>query len=510
MSLARAFPRRGRRPAAADPQTVLELPPDALSMPGLAEPVNVRRLVLATSALGALATVFISLAPFVNFAYRNRAGHVAIETAATVIGLLAAQLVYGRFKRSASLHDLLLTGALLVLAATNLAFSLVPSLVDARPGVFATWSPVFARLAGAGVFAAAAFVRAPRVRDPVRYSHLLLGICIAALLLIAAIVAALGNDLPRAIDPGLSPESSGRPRIVGNTLLLSIQVVAMVIYATAAIGFTRRAARTRDDLLAWFGAAASIAAFSRLNYFLFPSLYTEWFYTGDFLRLGFYLLLFAGAFREIGLYQRELATAVTLAERNRLAREIHDGLAQDMMFIVGEARRLAKRAGKAGQADSDALERLSTTAERALDESRDAIAALARPLEEPLEISIRRASEEVAGRAGVSTSLGGDADIRVPPQTRDALIRIVREAITNAVRHGAARSIHIALTAGDQLSVRVADDGRGFRPGGSNPGFGLLTMRERAEQLGGRISIDSELGRGTVVEVRIPWPESVS
>jgi hypothetical protein len=118
---------------------------------------SMRALIAGTAAGAALATLLISILPSVDFAYRSHTLHVAIETAASIIGLLAAYLVLGRFRRSASLRDLLLVGAFLLLAATNLCFSSLPALSGGPPGRFETWSPVAGRLLGAVALAAAAF-----------------------------------------------------------------------------------------------------------------------------------------------------------------------------------------------------------------------------------------------------------------------------------------------------------------------------------------------------------------
>src|SRR4029079_727747 len=89
--------------------------------------------------------------------------------------------------------------------------------------------------------------------------------------------ALLAPRLPVGIDPGVAPDPSG-PDLVGEPSVLASQVVAMALYATAAFGFARRARRTADELMTWLAAAATIAVFSRLNYFLFPSGNSEWVY----------------------------------------------------------------------------------------------------------------------------------------------------------------------------------------------------------------------------------------
>jgi signal transduction histidine kinase len=462
-----------------------------------------RGFIVWTAVGAALATLVISVLPSVDFAYSSRSLHVAIETAASIIGLLAAYLVLGRFRRSASLRDLLLVGAFLLLAATNLCFSTLPSLSGGPPGRFETWSPVAGRLLGALAMTAAAVAPTRRVRAPGRDLLLTLGACGAALAVIAGGVALLGERLPMGIDPNISPEGSERPRIVGNAALLTVQVVGMLLFAAAAVGFATRAARTADELMGWIAAGSVLAAFARLNYFLFPSLYSDWVYTGDFLRLAFYLVLLVGALREIHAYQEQLAVAATLEERQRIARDLHDGLAQELAFMSGEARRLAGTP-RDRETSADALEKLSAAATRALDESRDAIAALTAAADEPVDVALARAAEEVAGRARASVTVRAASEVHVSPQARDALVRIAREAITNATRHGGATAVELRLSATDGLLLSIRDNGRGLQRSARPGGFGLTSMRQRAERLGGDFAISSSLDGGTVVEVRLP------
>jgi signal transduction histidine kinase len=143
--------------------------------------------------------------------------------------------------------------------------------------------------------------------------------------------------------------------------------------------------------------------------------------------------------------------------------------------------------------------------ERALDESRRAIAALTRPVDEPLEVALVQAAEEVAGRVGVQLRIEVGRGAQVSPDEREALIRIVREAITNAGRHGGAENVSVELSNGNGTLLRIVDDGSGFNPRRTRVGgFGLVSMRERAEALGGRFKLSSNAGEGTRIEVRLP------
>jgi signal transduction histidine kinase len=276
------------------------------------------------------------------------------------------------------------------------------------------------------------------------------------------------------------------------------QMLSLVLYAIAAVGFARRAKETGDELMSWFAAAATVGAFSRLNYFLFPSLYSEWVYAGDFLRLAFYGLILAGALREIAAYQHVLTEVAVHRERRRIARELHDGLAQELAYIRSQARRLP--AGK----DAPATH-IATAAERALDESRHAIATLARSVDAPLDSSVAQAAEEVALRAGVRLRLELEPGLHAPDTVHDTLIRIVREAVSNAIRHGAARTVTVRLSSAHGLEMTIEDDGTGLpngTPGGR--GFGLVSMSERAHALGGSVEIGPHPQGGVRVVVSLP------
>jgi PAS domain S-box-containing protein len=196
--------------------------------------------------------------------------------------------------------------------------------------------------------------------------------------------------------------------------------------------------------------------------------------------------------------RRREAGLTAAAERNRIARDLHDGLAQELAYIYREARRVAS-----GRADADTARHLEVAAGRALDESRDAIALLSAPTEQPLDAVIASAAEDVGRRESIVERLDLAEDLTVPHAVRNALARIVREAITNAARHSEAREVEVSLRADEGILLAVRDDGGGFDTSRPNGGFGITSMRERAEAVGGAFSIRSVPGRGTEVEVRI-------
>jgi signal transduction histidine kinase len=190
--------------------------------------------------------------------------------------------------------------------------------------------------------------------------------------------------------------------------------------------------------------------------------------------------------------------AAIAGERRRLARELHDGVAQELAFIRRRAGRLSET--------QDGVEILSA-ADRALEDSRRAIEALVAPAHEPLEVALERLGARLATECGLEVQVNVRVDADVTDAVRAELGRIISEAVRNAAIHGGARHVRVDL-AGSPLAVRVIDDGNGFRDGVNSglgvAGYGLIAMRERAEQFGGVFSLESVSGAGTLVQVVLP------
>ena len=461
---------------------------------GVTYPQRQVRLAFATVVLlGASITVCVALLPSVRFAYRLPALHAAIETAAAIIGLVAAYLVAGRFQRTRRLSDLLLALALTLLAGTNLAFGTVPAAIADGPTRFSTWAGVAGRVLGALGLVVAAFAPDRTVVGGHRLKTVL-AIPLALVVAAAVAVAALYAGVPAGVDIELAPESSGRPRLVGHPAVLAVQLLVTVLFAVAAAGFIRRAERDRDEFIAWLAAGVILGAFARLNYFLYPSLYSEWVYTGDAFRLLFYVTILIGAAREVRSYWQAAAAAAVLEERRRIARDLHDGLAQELAFIARNVRRLDR--------ESPVVRRVELGAARALADSRRAIAALTESLDRPLDAALAEVARDVAAREGTQVALMLAPGVTVTPVQREALIGIASEAITNAARHGGADLVRVHLDDDGGVALRIADGGRGFDPARpSRGGFGLISMRERAETVGAQFRLTSAPGRGTQVEV---------
>src|SRR6266536_1386052 len=362
----------------------------------------------------------------------------------------------------------------------------------ALPGAPRPWGLAAGHVLGASVIAFAAFAPASTLAQPKRAAWRLIAYAVLALGLLAEALTLSARTL--SIDPG----SPG-----GDDVALGFQLILVGVFAAAALAFLRRAERDGDAFMTWLAVAATIRVFAGIDYSFSPSLETGWVYTGDIFRMLFYLALLAGAAGEIGRYWQASREAAVLDERRRIARDLHDGLAQELAFIVRRAKRMLEQGPRLAD-----ISQIANAAECALDESRRVIATLTRPLDEPLDMVLSEAVKGVADRLGTTVALALDPGVHVAADVREALVRIAREAVTNAARHGDAGLVRVELENGMGLRLRIVDDGRGFDNGARkrlrNGGFGLVSMSERARANGAVLSVDSRRGAGTTVEVELP------
>jgi signal transduction histidine kinase len=458
---------------------------------------DARFAVTLTATLGLAITLVITSAGF-DPAYQNRALHVAKETAGGVVLLLVAALLAGRFNRRGTLQDLLALAGVIVLATKNLVFSVITAILTETSAGLTTWRTTGAGMVGAALLAAAALGPARLVPNRRRAILLIAGGSVAVFGLLSALADIF--QFPGAFTE--RPETREELRLLsGHEALVVADVGATILFLIAGVAFGQRAERERDEFFMWLGMGAVIAGIGYLNYVLFPSSYTDFLYAGDFFRVAAVAVWGVGAIREISSYQAAYAGAAVLEERRRVARDLHDGVAQELAFISSQMHWLKRDA-----TDQETTTEIMESVQRALDESRGAISALNRPLNEPLHVALAHTAEEVAGRVGARLELDLDETVAVPPAWEEALPRITREAVVNAVRHGRARTVSVHLRNTDGIWLRISDDGQGFdvtKPR-SEGSFGLMGMRERAESLGGKFKLSSEPGQGTTVEIVLP------
>ncbi len=202
--------------------------------------------------------------------------------------------------------------------------------------------------------------------------------------------------------------------------------------------------------------------------------------------------------------------AAVLAERNRIAREIHDTLAQGFVGIAVQLDTVAKMQAVSAETARDHLDRARILARSSLAEARRTVWALrAGALEtEDLAGALREVAEQLSGETSVAVEVSG-ARRRLPPDVENNLFRIGQEAVANAVRHAQARRIRVDLDYGDRcVRLSVRDDGRGFDVEAAThcaPGhFGLAGIRERVHNLGGELTVLSAHGGGAELIVEVP------
>jgi signal transduction histidine kinase len=208
-------------------------------------------------------------------------------------------------------------------------------------------------------------------------------------------------------------------------------------------------------------------------------------------------------------------------ERNRLGRELHDAIVQDVFSLAVHSRTIQVSAETGGPVD---VERIRAGAAELIELSRSALTALRalifelRPpalQDHSLIEAVRAYAASMTGRSGVPiTVLDVRADTALPEVASDNIYRVVQEALHNVVRHAEASKVTVSFRDGDggcapgpdaEVVVEIADDGSGFDPGLVGDGhLGLITMRERAEDLGGRLEVRTRQGNGTRVILRVP------
>jgi signal transduction histidine kinase len=422
-----------------------------------------------------------------------------LDTSVAIIGTLVAILGFGRFRRTGDLGDLAVVCAVALLAWVHTLFGSVPDLISPDSvgnGIserYEVWGTLVVRLMAAGFLIASVHFRGSISRSaPVsRLGHYRAFVLSGVLGALTIVIVAWRVPITRN---GLLVQTSW-PESISPVC----QLLGAFLFLVA---FARVASRVKaecDEFLSWIAVGCIFATFAMISYGLLPAGGAESLRCGDLLRAAAVCVWAVGAIAEIQSYWSTVAETARLEARRSAALDLHDGLAQELALLSAYTYSpVSERASPEWQ------EQLQLTAERALAEARRAIAVLAKV--DPLNAD--------SGLAGQATS-GSDVDVRVEvdaeaiesdPAQRESIVRIVREAVTNAVRHGGARHIEIRFGTGGGSTLRISDDGTGFDvvKAAKTGRFGLVSMQERAKEVGGYLQVHSAPGEGTTVEVM--WP----
>jgi signal transduction histidine kinase len=440
------------------------------------------------AAAGLLGTAIVLGAPHVRFLYHLPTAKVAFDTVVTLVGTFVAVVCVGRYQRFRHQADLIMAAAMVLLATAEPLFGGVASIFAPYEG--ARLAPRVVRLVAATALAAASAHAASEPGEGPRRLVRLVPATIAATA--GAIIVLL---VSKATPMSLAPEVSDAPRPHGDPLVAAVSLAAAGLFVVAALAFTARGRPQVDPFLGWIACGCGLSAVASLNYALYPATSLSMLHVGDVLHLAAAAAWMVGGCLEIKSGSDAQAALARAAERRALARDLHDGLAQDLAFIASQS------GSSVGGVDPVWRAEMAAAARRALVESRRVVSTLAASPSDDAAADVAQSAAAAALQYGIGLSLDIDRGRSLNPAERDALVQIVREAMANAARHGKASRIRVEVAPG--RLVRVSDDGTGFDPASEPaPGaFGLVSMRERAEAIGATFDVTSAPGRGTVVEV---------
>lgn len=421
----------------------------------------------------------------------------ALETVITLCALLSAYLLLIVFRHRRRLSDLLLLVALVILSLVDFAFAALPALSGVSTAPRGTSARLGCELLVSIAFAAAAFAPTTTIiRHARRPALIALGVAIGAVA-----VAGLSELMLLAHSPSSGSNISSLAN-ASYPVSLAVHVVSSVVLFVSGIAFVVRPG-PRDRNAGLLAGAAFLLAAAGLQYLAMPAVGADSLTPAVAMRVAAYGFLLAVALQQDVKSRLEVKWAAISSERERIARDLHDGLAQDLAIIAAHGPQLLSELGPEHP--------LVIAARRTLAASRGAIVDLSASTAPTTGAALRQVADELEARFGVSVSVqvepeqrrAGDQDLdRVQ---REEVVRIAREAIVNAVQHGGARQIFVELDYRGPQLLRVSDDGCGIEPSGmrTKGGFGLPTMRARAESIGGSLVARRRAGGGTELEVQI-------
>jgi signal transduction histidine kinase len=429
----------------------------------------------------AAGTALFAINDSLQSVYELHDARLAFDTAVAVVAGFVCVLASVRFLVEGRALDLLLAAGFLSIALGTVAFGLVPTL-SGSPSSSTAWTLVGARLLGAGLIAVAPYFGSRLGARRRALVAVAVGVAVVLALAAIALRVIAGGD---SVDGGV---------LDGSYVRLAASLLA-VLWLTAVVGFGLRYRRYGRDFDSWMCLAATLALFADLNLVFVAVVSSHHVLQGDFLRLVAYGTLLVGVWRAIS--QAEFGRAVA-DERARVAREIHDGLAQYLFAISTQVSML-----ESGAPVGEVLPRLKSAANLAQQEARFAVLALSSAGGSArFDAALRRYVEVLTADGELDVELEVDPQVRLAPDEQIEVFRIVQEGLGNARRHAEANHVEVSISqrTGRRV-VTVWDDGVGFDQDVSRGGQGVANMRLRAEAIDGDLNVRSAPGRGTAVEV---------
>jgi signal transduction histidine kinase len=498
-------------------------------------------VLVATAVLLAALTAVLLYDPSFSFALVDPSLDLTVNSLTVLAAGSLAALALARYRESGRVAGLFQSSAFLLMAwvaLLNVSVFLLKaqgdfglSLGNTPPEQLPLYVSSISRIAAGailvvgGLAAVGVYMRTPRVRRTLLTPIVGITVVTVVLYLIRSQVENFNDLLPPFIGPMGIQELIEEPRVAGplpdvTGIAAIIQATATAIFLVGTFLYRRSYIRNGPILDGYLAVAMLIGAVSEIHFFFYPGIYGSLVTTSEALRLAFFVVLLLGINAESSSDLRALRSAyaalerlrlseaerATLEERTRLARELHDGLAQDLWFAKLKHERLVSHVPEEHR---DLAGEVAQAIDSAIAEAKQAVVTMraAEDRERPLEELITRTVDDFAGRSGVRADLSvADLPTSLEPRTQVEVLRILQEALTNVRKHADATVVRVhAEVADSRFRVTVVDNGRGFRPEEtSGDGLGVQGMKERARLLGGELIVSSEPSGGTAVQLEVP------
>ncbi len=491
-------------------------------------------LLLATAGILLIATLLPQIDPDLNIVMKDRTLDVALSALTFVAVAGLAVLTYLRYRETGRLASFVQSSAFGLWAMfTLITLLFIVFRVDARVGMtlgapeqLPAWVSGLVRISVSGLFMMSAVAAFMGIYGGSKRRFRMVFLPVAVIVGITLVVYPFRDLLPDLIEAsGLAAllaepgEFGVLPGFTGVALALVVMTVTGLLAAIVLYRFTWARGGPTSDAFTALGLV--ILAVAEVQYALWPSVYTNLVTISDIMRLVAYTVLLAGAFADQRSDLRALRSAymaldrmrvneaerATLEERARLAREIHDGLAQHLWFAKLKFERLSSTLS---EDDRPLADEVTNALDAAIIEAREALVTMRSSLEGDVpfaDMLVRTVDdfEEASGlRAEFIAATGIPSSLA--PRVQVELLRIVSEALNNVRKHADATLVRVRAEVADgELTVTITDNGRGFAQAEAfDRGMGLQGMRERARLIGGSLAVASEISGGTTIEVRAP------
>jgi NarL family two-component system sensor histidine kinase YdfH len=226
------------------------------------------------------------------------------------------------------------------------------------------------------------------------------------------------------------------------------------------------------------------------------------------------LLDLEAANRQLSEYAARVEELTTAAERQRMARELHDTLSQGLAGLILQLEAVeAHLSGSRPERALRIVQEAKSGARETLAESRQAIADLRQAGARDLREAARQEAEHFTSSTGIPCAVEIALPASLPEPETETAIRVIAEGLTNIARHARAKNAKLRIVSNldsKELEIEITDDGTGFEPASVEAGhYGLLGMRERVRLAGGSFDVHSEPGKGTQIVIRFPLEGSV-